>query len=376
MTMKKHLAAVALLVTLLAWGAPAFALSDKDEMKFGKQVSQEVERRFGLWKDPVQEERVKRLARYLLPHTSRKLPYQFKIADMRDDNAFALPGGTIYLTRGLLQTIQDDDRLAGVMAHEIAHVEQRHFARMYDREMRENIWALLILIATGGKAGKILNVASYIDQFILEPQYSRKDESQADLAAVETLYRAGFNPGSLAALFEEWHRSGKDRGGIIPDWMKSHPNLSQRSVKIREALALYPPIQPPPHEGVLLQGEVIPDDDLTGVVVDQDELMSDRSSFRLERLPDGMYRVSLAGGGEPREAEFFTLTGHRKEIDSKDTHRPPFEVTLKGVGRDESQRASLLVIHVLYRDRSLSNWHIPLEHHALSRGDERDPSAP
>lgn len=217
-------------------GSSLTELSEQDEIKMGQDVARSVESQYGLWENQQQQERVARIGAELVRFAERKVPYSFKIIRMNEENAFALPGGPIYVTQGLITSGINDDALAGILGHEITHVEKRHFAREYTRAQQEELATLAILIATKGEAANTLRYVQLVNELILHPSYSRDDEREADRGGIDLVIKDGRNPYELVKLFEQWRDSGKSPSWI-PDFMRDHPSYNERIQIMKDEIA-------------------------------------------------------------------------------------------------------------------------------------------
>lgn len=191
-----------LVLLFLSASQELYAMSDQQEINIGRQFSAEVERQYGLYHDPRWENKVETIGGELAQNAIRKIPYSFRVINMKDANAFALPGGFIYVTKGLLSYFENDDELAAVLAHEISHVELKHFQKMYARENTLSIFSVLADILTRGAARPYLNAASILNNLVFQPGYSREQESQADLSGVKLMVLAGIDPNAMISLFQ------------------------------------------------------------------------------------------------------------------------------------------------------------------------------
>jgi beta-barrel assembly-enhancing protease len=162
---------------------------------------------------------VQRIAARLMAHDDPRpgVPYTFKVLDEKQINAVSLPGGPIYVYRGLLDAVgDDDDALACVIGHEIGHVNARHAAKQISQQMAANLGIVLIL-----KGGTAQNVAS-MAQDLLGLSYSRDDEYEADARGLAYAYRAGFDPRGMVRFFTKLESLEKKQGGG-PEMLRTHP---------------------------------------------------------------------------------------------------------------------------------------------------------
>jgi predicted Zn-dependent protease len=221
----------------LGFHAWAFPLSDEQEILIGERYAREIIGRYGLWHDPKWEAKISQIGRALVTYTHRNLPYRFFILNNNVVNAFALPGGFIFIDRGILPYFHNDNEVAAVLAHEISHVELDHFGKEYERAKLFSLSPLLLNVLTGGKTGPWARVGASISyNFFLNPHWSRQQETQADLHGVDLMAKAGFNPWGMVELFEELEAKGMGKPPFIP-WMASHPDFPTRIAAIKTEIA-------------------------------------------------------------------------------------------------------------------------------------------
>src|SRR3974390_3462037 len=172
------------------------------EIALGKQLAQEVERQAKIIDDPVIAEYVNRVGQNLVRNSDAKVPFTIKVLDTEEVNAFALPGGFFFVNTGLLLKADTEAELAGVMAHEIAHVAARHGTGQATRGEIANL-ATIPLIFMGGWAGYGIRQAASI----LIPagllKFSRAFESEADMLGLEYMYKTGYDPSGFGDFFEK-----------------------------------------------------------------------------------------------------------------------------------------------------------------------------
>jgi hypothetical protein len=195
------------------------------EVELGRQVARQIEREVPLSRDRPMQERVQRIGHALVESLPQKAyPYEFKVLAVPDFNAFALPGGFIFINEGLLARLQNDNAVAFVMAHEIAHASHRHWHHLMERMKGISLVGILVGVGTGNAY-----VAS-LAHTLISMKYSRAHEEEADTAGLEYLWAAGFDPNGAieAAQVIAKLDTGKGR----PPYLRSHPRGTDRLKRI------------------------------------------------------------------------------------------------------------------------------------------------
>src|SRR5580765_5195897 len=172
------------------------------EIALGKQLAQEVERQAKIIDDPVIAEYVNRVGQNLVRNSDAKVPFTIKVLDSEEVNAFALPGGFFFVNSGLVLKADNEAELAGVMAHEIAHVAARHGTRQATRGTIIN-YASIPLIFMGGWTGYAIRQGAGLAIPLGFLTFSRGFEAEADMLGLEYLYKTGYDPTSFVDFFEK-----------------------------------------------------------------------------------------------------------------------------------------------------------------------------
>jgi predicted Zn-dependent protease len=197
------------------------------EIALGKGLAQEVERQARIIDDPVVAEYVNRIGQNLVRNSDAKVPFTIKVIDSEEVNAFALPGGFFFVNTGLILKADTEAELAGVMAHEIAHVAARHGTRQATRGEIANL-ATIPLIFMGGWAGYGIRQAASI----LIPagflKFSRAFESEADMLGLEYMYKTGYDPTAFVDFFEKIQSMEKKKPGTMAKVFSTHPPTDDR----------------------------------------------------------------------------------------------------------------------------------------------------
>ena len=197
------------------------------EIALGKQLAQEVERQAKLIDDPVIAEYVNRIGQNLVRNSDAKVPFTIKVIDSEDVNAFALPGGFFFVNSGLIVRADSEAELAGVMAHEIAHVAARHGTRQASRAEFAN-YATIPLIFIGGWAGYGIRQATSLLLPLGFLKFSRGFESEADMLGLEYLYKTGYDPTAFVDFFEKIQTMEKRKPGTMSKVFSTHPLTDDR----------------------------------------------------------------------------------------------------------------------------------------------------
>jgi predicted Zn-dependent protease len=159
--------------------------------------------------------------------------YDFNVIESETVNAFALPGGPIYLYTGLLDELDTTDQVAALVAHEMVHVQNEHWASQHADNTKRQL-GVGILLGLLGADRNTLNIASVVDQFLVGLPYSRKHENEADAEGLELMVRAGYNPMGAVELFEALKSNTEGSGP--PEWMSTHPETDTRINNLREQI--------------------------------------------------------------------------------------------------------------------------------------------
>lgn len=234
---------LALALALSLWPRPSSALmSLEDERKMGRQALAEVLASIPLVEDPDIVNYVRGLGRRLEAFVPDKpFPFHFYVADVGEMNAFAIPGGYIFMFRGMITMVESEGELAGVMAHEMGHVWRRHMARRLEKSAPVNAATLagmlagLVLGAAVGapQLGQAVTMGSIAGGIQKQLAFSREDEREADWAGFKVMTAAGYPPEEMEKSFQRIWRLERTLGGDTPTYLRTHPTGPQRM----EALA-------------------------------------------------------------------------------------------------------------------------------------------
>ncbi len=206
------------------------------QIAMGKAFSQQVESQSKLITDPVITEYINRLGQNLVRNSDSQVPFTIKVIDSDEINAFALPGGFFYVNSGLILAADEEAELAGVMAHEIAHVAACHAARENTRGNLMNL-ASIPLIFVGGPIGYAGYEAAGLAVPLTFMKFSRGFEAEADYLGLEYMYKAGYDPQAFIAFFEKVQAEEKKKPGTLSKAFATHPQTPDRIAKSQEEIA-------------------------------------------------------------------------------------------------------------------------------------------
>ncbi len=223
--------------------APENKYKVEEDVKAGREAAQEVSKQLPILRDDGVDDYVDRVGQRLvenIPSEFRhsQFRYTFDVVNVSDLNAFALPGGPMYINRGMLQAAKNEGEVAGVLAHEISHVALRHGTAQAGKATPYQVGSILGQIAgaiLGGVAGQVLSIGSQVIPGTVFLKYGREYERQADTLGAQIMARAGYDPRDMANMFQTIQAKG---GGGGPEWFSSHPNPGNRYEAINKEAAL------------------------------------------------------------------------------------------------------------------------------------------
>lgn len=245
----RSLAALAIsAVALAAFSRGSFAqtpvksgfnvFSAQQDIEVGRQSAVEAERTLPMLRDPSIEGYVDRVGRRLAANApGPRFPYTFKVVNASDINAFALPGGPVYVTRGIVESVRNEGELAGVMAHEISHVALRHGTNQASKAYltKAGIGILGgVLGAGGGAAGTVIQAVGGLGMNALFLKFSRTAESQADILGTQIMARSGYDPMAMVSMFQLLKAQQAQQPGRVAQFFSDHPNPENREARVRQ----------------------------------------------------------------------------------------------------------------------------------------------
>lgn len=193
------------------------------EIALGRQMAQEVQREAKINDDPILSEYVNRVGQNLVRNSDAKVPFSFKVIEADDLNAFALPGGYVFVNTGLIVMAEEEDEFAGAVAHEIAHVAARHMTRQATKSQIANIATVPLSVLLGGWGGVAARQAAGLAIPMTFLSFSRKDESEADFLGLQYMYAAGYDPNGAISIFEKLEALSRRKPGAVSRLFSTHP---------------------------------------------------------------------------------------------------------------------------------------------------------
>ena len=215
----------------------------ESEIRMGKEYAQQIEASVKLNQDPVINEYVNRIGQNLVRNSDARVPFTIKVVEDDSINAFALPGGFFYVNTGLIMAADEEAELAGVMAHEIAHVAARHAMRQLTRSQFAN-FATIPLIFVGGGIGYAARAAAGLGLPLTFLQFSRGFEAEADYLGVQYMYKTGCDPQAYVQFFEKIQAKEKKKPGTLAKAFSTHPQTPDRIEKTQEEINKILPPRP------------------------------------------------------------------------------------------------------------------------------------
>jgi Zn-dependent protease with chaperone function len=223
--------------------APKNKYSVQDDIKLGQQAAAQVREQLPLLNDPETQRYIESIGYRLVDaippeYQHPEFRYTFQVVNVRDLNAFALPGGPMFVNRGIIQAAENEGELAGVMAHELSHVVLRHGTAQATKAQKYEVLGVLGAITgavVGGGLGEIIGQGSQLGVGVYFLKFSREYETQADILGSQIMARAGYNPQDLARMFQLLERQG---GASGPQFLSDHPNPANRYQRINQEAAL------------------------------------------------------------------------------------------------------------------------------------------
>ena len=273
------------------------SFSPEQDVKLGQEAASEIRREMPMLKDDRTDDFIDRIGDRLIEHipSDFRQPafrYSFDVVNLSDINAFALPGGPMFVNRGMIQAARSEGEVAGVMAHELAHVILRHGTVQATRGQKFQIGAIagqILGSIIGGRTGAIVAQGSELGLGAYFMKYSREFEREADLFGAQLMARAGYNPRQMASMFQTIERQGGSRG---PEWLSSHPNPGNRVEAINREAAM-----------LRVNGSAGSTGDLQAVRARLEQMPPAQTTEQLSRARQGQPRGRTTGSGPAARVE-------------------------------------------------------------------------
>ncbi len=235
--MKRWIAGVAVVV-----GSAACGVSTQQEVQMGQQYSAQINQQLPIIRDAEVNRYINVLGDSIARLSDdRNLDWHFYVVDSKEVNAFAVPGGFVYVNRGLIERARKMDQVAGVLGHEIGHVIQRHSVKQMEKQQQAQIGVTLACILTkvceSQAAGELINVGAGA----LFAKFSREDETQADEVAVPYVKRAGIDPRGITDMFQILLAERKTTPTAVDAWFQTHPLEEQRIADVSRLVGMIDP---------------------------------------------------------------------------------------------------------------------------------------
>jgi beta-barrel assembly-enhancing protease len=234
----RKLAVLALAVTVTAC-----SVSTQQEIDMGTQYAQQINAQLPIVNDPEANRYINVLGDSIAKLTSRTdIPdWHFYIVDSKEVNAFAVPGGFIYVNRGLIERTQRMDQLAGVLGHEIGHVVRRHSIKQMQQQQGANVGVTLACVLTRICDNQAGQAAIQVGGTALFAKFSRSDEAEADVEGIKNVVRAGISPNGIPEMFQILLNERASNPSAVEGWFSTHPMEEDRIASTRAQIAQISP---------------------------------------------------------------------------------------------------------------------------------------
>jgi predicted Zn-dependent protease len=235
--MKRFLIGVVVTSCLVGCG-----ISQQQEVQMGQEYAQQINAQLPIVQDPELNRYINVLGDSIAGLTSRRdLDWHFFIVDSKEVNAFAVPGGFVYVNRGLIERSDRMDEVAGVLGHEIGHVLRRHTVKQMEKAQGANIGITLACVLTGVCNNGVANAAINVGGGALFARFSRQDEAEADQEGFNNVVRAGISPEGMVSMFQKLLEERKTRPAGVEAWFLTHPLEEDRIAAIQARINQLPP---------------------------------------------------------------------------------------------------------------------------------------
>ena len=235
--MKRILVGVAITCSLTACG-----ISQQQEVQMGQEYAQQINAQLPIVQDPEINRYINVLGDSIARLTNRRdLDWQFFIVDSKEVNAFAVPGGFVYVNRGLIERADQMDELAGVLGHEIGHVVRRHTVKQMEKAQGANVGVTLACVLTSICNSQVAGAAINVVGGAVFARFSRQDEAQADQEGFDNVVRAGVSPVGMVTMFRKLIEERKARPGAVESMFLTHPLEEDRIQAVQALINQLPP---------------------------------------------------------------------------------------------------------------------------------------
>jgi predicted Zn-dependent protease len=235
--MKRFLVGIAVTGSLVACG-----ISQQQEVQMGQEYAQQINAQLPIVQDPEVNRYINVLGDSISRLTSRgDLDWHFFIVDSKEVNAFAVPGGFVYVNRGLIERADKMDEVAGVLGHEIGHVVRRHTVKQMEKAQGANVGITLACVLTGVCNSQVAGAAIQIGGGALFARFTRQDEAEADQEGFNNVVRAGISPEGMVSMFRKLLEERKSRPAGVEAWFITHPLEEDRIAAIQARMNQLPP---------------------------------------------------------------------------------------------------------------------------------------
>lgn len=220
------------------------AVSQQQEVQMGQEYSAQIAQQLPLIQDPEVVRYINVLGDSIAHLTKRgELDWHFYVVDSRDVNAFAVPGGFVYVNRGLIERANRMDELAGVLGHEIGHVVKRHTVKQMQQQQGANIGITLACVLTGVCNSQAASAAINVGGTALFAKFSRGDEAEADEQGVKNVVAAGISPEGMVTMFQTLINERKAHPSAVDSWFATHPLEEDRIADVQRLINQIPPAE-------------------------------------------------------------------------------------------------------------------------------------
>lgn len=212
------------------------SISRQQELELGRQYAADINRQLPIVENAAVNRYINALGDEIAVHGDREIDYHLYIVNSDIVNAFAVPGGHVYINRGLVEAADNMSELAGVIAHEIGHIEERHSVEQMERVQRANLGLNLAYILIGRTPSGLERAAVDVGGGLVFSSYSRKAEDEADRVAVSLLVAAGMNPEGLVTFFDELLEQRSRKPSQLEQWFSTHPLTEDRIQHVQRVI--------------------------------------------------------------------------------------------------------------------------------------------